>query len=106
MELQLSTRQYSAILIGCGLVEEYGDTVRINKDGWGFFLHNYGLRNQVTKEGVCETTLGKIKYNALQLGVIANDDDTHEMELLRIGSNKKGVTIVATKLINDGTVPF
>ena len=100
MELQLSTRQYSAILIGCGLVEEYGDTVRMNKDGWNFFLENYALRCPVTKEGVCETTRGKIKYNALQLGMIANDDDMRPMELLRIGRNKEGETIVPTQQMN------
>eukprot|EP00969_Alexandrium_andersonii_P337639 14922689-Alexandrium_andersonii.AAC.1 len=44
LQLQLSSRQYSAILIGCGLVNEYGDTVRVNKDGWDDFLHNYTLR--------------------------------------------------------------
>ena len=105
MELKLSPRQYSAILIGCGLVEEYGDTVRLKGKGWGFFLQNYGLRCFVTKKGVCETTLGAIKYNALQLGVIANDDDMIQLELLRIGRNKEGETIVPTKLINDGGNP-
>eukprot|EP00985_Skeletonema_marinoi_P019097 scaffold10833_cov114-Skeletonema_marinoi.AAC.10 len=88
LQLQLSSRHYSAILIGCGLVNEYGDTVRVNKDGWDDFLHNYTLRGQTTKKGVCEKTFRKVKYGALGLGGSEHKELTMKLEMLVIEEGK------------------
>lgn len=67
LELQLCPRQYAAILIGCGLVEKHGNIARINNKGWDDFFDMHKLRNK-QNEGVCDKTLGGIKYNVLGLG--------------------------------------
>ena len=64
-------------------MNEYGDTVRVNKDGWDDFLHNYTLRGHV-----CEKTFRKVKYGALGLGGSEHKELTMKLEMLVIEEGK------------------
>ena len=68
-ELQIGLREYSALLLGSGLIKlKFDGGVNVLADEWNNFLKGYHLRDEYkSKEGVCDFTLRKIKYASLHL---------------------------------------
>lgn len=105
LHLGLDTRQYSALLLACGLVSTTKATpgaspVSCSEPLWREdFLSRYGLYDGI--HGHCEVTTGGIDPNR-----IGSTKQTYtKMLLLRIGKyNHKGETNKASSQINDGEV--
>ena len=111
--LGLDTRQYSALLLACGLVNTTKTTkgassVSCSSDAWKEnFLKRYGLFDGT--KGHCEITEGKVKRKYIIMDDDINEyttDDFVKMHLFRIGKYKeRGMTTKATTQINAGEVP-
>lgn len=113
LQLLLSARNYSALLLGCGLVEVRnkaggGKEVNVLVKEWNNFLHRYELRNMFTGDGVCERTAGHIYYDALKKAntrtksINRQTSEGGRMHLLRIGRYEETEGICkATLEIND-----
>lgn len=99
-ELQMNTREYSALL-GSELIKLKADgNVGVRSKEWDTFLHGYNLRDMNSGEGsVCEFTISEIKYASMTKGPI---DGKGRLHILRIG---EGDPVLATERINNGDNP-
>ena len=99
-ELQMNTREYSALLLGSELIKLKADgNVDVRAKEWDTFLHGYNLRDMNSGEGICEFTISEIKYASMTKGPI---DGKGRLHILRIGG---GDPVLATERINNGDNP-
>jgi hypothetical protein len=98
-ELQIGLREYSALLLGSGLIKLKSDGgVNVLADEWNNFLIGYQLRDKD-----CEFTRGFIKYASfVDSKAPIEPKGANNFHILRIG---EGDAIVATQRIIKGENP-